>query len=202
MNMPPLSPIEPSPAQLKRWQILDATLGVVGDGGVDAVRHRRVAAEAGLPLGSITYYFRSRDELIRAAFEHFLEQNTAFMNALSADFEGGNAEDVVQFIVEMVRQEFEHPARVRAEYELILYASRDEALAEAFGSWERDTTARVAEVLERLGAARPFSAARTLMELVRGFELVRLVRAHGEDELEGRLREVLAAALGPQEDRS
>ncbi len=63
-------------------------------------------------------------------------------------------------------------------------------------------TARVAEVLERLGAQRPFSTARTLMELVRGFELLRLVKAHNDDELEARLRDVLAPALEQREKRS
>ncbi len=194
---------EPSAAaELRRAQILDATLSVVGQGGVDAVRHRRVAAAAGLPLGSITYYFRSRDALLLAAFQHFLEQNTAFIDGVWSGFDGTCSEDVVQFIAEMVRQEFQEPSRVRAEYELILYAARNEALAAALRKWERDTTARVAEVLERLGAHRPFSAARTLMEMVRGFELLRLVNAHPDDELEERLRDVLAAALERRQEQT
>src|SRR5262245_32511112 len=111
----------------RREQILDATLRVIGDGGVDAVRHRRVAAAAGLPLGSITYYFASRDELLQAAFEHFLLQNNVFLDDIWSGFAGRSSEDIVRFVVEMVRREFETPARVRAEYELILHASRNEA---------------------------------------------------------------------------
>ncbi len=186
----------PSPAEIRRRQILEATLRVVGASGVDGVRHRRVAAEADLPLGSITYYFSSRDDLIGAAFAHFLETNTAFITGLWASFAGTSLDDVVDFIVEMVRLEFATPERVHAEYELILYAARREALGAAFRKWERDITSQVAEVLERLGARSPFAAARTLMELVRGFEVLRLVQAHPEDELRGRLRLVLAAAVG------
>jgi len=183
-----------SRGDLRRRQLLEATLAVIGDGGVDAVRHRRVAAEAGLPLGSITYYFSSRDALIEEAFELFLQTNTEFIDGLWTSFDGTSVDDVVGFIVEMVRVEFEDPRLLRAEYELIIYAARHEELAEPFRKWEQNTTSRVAEVLERIGAPRPFSTARTLMELVRGFELLRLVRTHPEDELAERLREVLNAA--------
>src|SRR5262245_39003846 len=176
-------------------QILEATLRVVGDGGVDAVRHRKVAATARLPLGSITYYFGSRDDLIQAAFEHFLEANTIFLQKVWSGFDGTSVQQVVDFVLEMVRREFKQPWRVRAEYELILYAARNEALAVVFRHWERQTTARVAEVLERLGARRPFSTARTLIEVIRGFELLRLVQAHPDDELESRLRDLLAPAF-------
>lgn len=56
----------------RRAQLLDATIAVIGRGGLSAVTHRAVEAEAGLPHGSTTYYFKSRQALIDAAVERLL----------------------------------------------------------------------------------------------------------------------------------
>ena len=50
-----------------RDRILAATLTVIGRVGIDGVTHRKVAAEAGVGLGSTTRHFASREEMIRAA---------------------------------------------------------------------------------------------------------------------------------------
>src|SRR3954462_3237525 len=57
-------------AEGRREQILEATLRVIGRSGREAVTHRAVAEEAGVPLGSTTYYFDSRDDLLRQSLEH------------------------------------------------------------------------------------------------------------------------------------
>src|SRR3954465_962 len=56
--------------QGRREQILEATLRVIGREGREAVTHRAVAEEAGVPLGSTTYYFDSRDDLLGQAPAH------------------------------------------------------------------------------------------------------------------------------------
>lgn len=53
----------------RRARILSATLEVIGSEGVHAASYRRIAAQAGVPLGSMTYYFPDLDGLIVAAFE-------------------------------------------------------------------------------------------------------------------------------------
>src|ERR1044071_9508632 len=54
----------------RRGEILEAALRVIGRSGREAVTHRAVAEEAGVPLGSTTYYFDSRDDLLGQALEH------------------------------------------------------------------------------------------------------------------------------------
>src|SRR5258707_13019985 len=56
--------------QGRREQILDAALRVIGQSGRESGTHRAVAEEAGVPLGSTTYYFDSRDDLLVQALEH------------------------------------------------------------------------------------------------------------------------------------
>lgn len=41
--------------------------------GIHAVTHRKIATLAGVPLGSMTYYFSGIDELLLEAFSSFTE---------------------------------------------------------------------------------------------------------------------------------
>lgn len=49
---------------LRRQRIIDATARIIGQKGIGAVTFRSVAAEAGVPLGSTTYYFTDKDDLL------------------------------------------------------------------------------------------------------------------------------------------
>lgn len=56
----------------RRTVTLDATLRLLAERGVDSVSHRRLAAAAGVPLGSTTYYFDSGEQLQREAFLRYI----------------------------------------------------------------------------------------------------------------------------------
>ncbi|MBZ2407379.1 TetR family transcriptional regulator [Streptomyces sp. L06] len=55
----------------RRERILAAVLDLIAEDGVAGVSHRKAAARAGVPLGSMTYHFASMDELLREAFTRF-----------------------------------------------------------------------------------------------------------------------------------
>ncbi len=54
-------------------KIIQATLEAVKLYGIHAVTHRKIATLAGVPLGSMTYYFSGIDELLLEAFSSFTE---------------------------------------------------------------------------------------------------------------------------------
>jgi len=56
-----------SRADERRDQILAAVLACLGEGGFDAISMRAVAHGAGVPLGSLHYYFRNKEEMVGAA---------------------------------------------------------------------------------------------------------------------------------------
>lgn len=58
----------------RKTRIAQAALDLVAEGGVRAATHRRIAARAGVPLGSVTYHYASMDHIIVAAFTLFGEQ--------------------------------------------------------------------------------------------------------------------------------
>lgn len=61
---------------LRRQRIIDATARLIAERGIDAVTFRGVAAAAGIPLGSTTYYFESKDELLLATIRYLRAQST------------------------------------------------------------------------------------------------------------------------------
>lgn len=68
-----------SDGQARRKEILEATLRLIVREGIRGVRHRAVAAEAGVPLASTTYYFKDIKDLISDALTFFAEK-TLWMN--------------------------------------------------------------------------------------------------------------------------
>ncbi|MEU3742330.1 TetR family transcriptional regulator [Streptomyces sp. NPDC032198] len=57
----------------RRERILAATLDHIADEGVAGVSHRKIAARAAVPLGSMTYHFSGIDDLLREAFTLFAD---------------------------------------------------------------------------------------------------------------------------------
>jgi DNA-binding transcriptional regulator YbjK len=187
----------------RREVILRAALRVIGSDGIDAVTHRRVASEAGVPLGSMTYYFDSREDLVREAFRsHLDEVGGAVSNLKTAlaqvDLDRGRealAVEVVDALVDLSERTMV-PPKLRAEYEMRVYAGRDAAIAEQLASWQTGGNAVLAEALELLGVVRPMEGARAMIGAVQGFELERLWRADaGRDELRRRVEITLAGLL-------
>lgn len=68
----------------RRARILAATLDLIADEGVAGVSHRKIAARAGVPLGSMTYHFSGMDELLSEAFRHFSDHIVALFDAYLA----------------------------------------------------------------------------------------------------------------------
>jgi len=186
----------------RRSVILDAALRVVAAGGIDAVTHRRVAAEAGVALGSTTYYFGSRDEILLEAFRHYIAVHNAKTATLAEQFPQRNVTAFVDLLMASTRRQFDDSAMLLAEYELILFAARNPQLAEEYRAWQRQLAGEVAERLEQFGVEKPIEAARTLVAALRGFELDRLAR---DDQSFAELRrrlELLLHALLPDKPKA
>lgn len=160
-----------------RTQILDATLALIAAGGIDAVRYREVAERAGVPLGSVSYHYPAREALLAAAFRSYFATNREFLRTVGARFPRRRKADIAAFLRELIRIDFaDATRRMFAEYELIQYAGRVPELAAELAEWDRAMAAELAVMLELFAVAHAESVARTLMEMVRGFQLVNLGR--------------------------
>jgi AcrR family transcriptional regulator len=66
----------------RKIAVLEAACRVIAERGADATRFADVAAESGVPISTLQYYFGSREDLLVAAFQH---ASSAEMTALEAD---------------------------------------------------------------------------------------------------------------------
>lgn len=178
----------------KRRLILETTLTLIAEQGVDAVTHRRVADAARVPLGSTTYYFESREHLIRDAFVHYIDEAREQHARFSAKLDAGSLESMVDLLVELTEWEFEDENRMLAEYELTLYAARDPVVAKQLHAWDALMLEQLTRALSEFGANAPADGAKTLLHLMRGYELERLSR-HESDTASLR-RRLLNVARG------
>ncbi|MCI2421189.1 TetR family transcriptional regulator C-terminal domain-containing protein [Saccharopolyspora sp. K220] len=56
--------------EARRIQIAEALLRLASRGGLEAVSLRDVAAEAGISMGAVQHYFRSKDQMLTYAMDH------------------------------------------------------------------------------------------------------------------------------------
>lgn len=132
--------------EARRRALLAGVLTVLEAGGPSAVTHRAVATAAGVPLAAATYYFSSRDDMLRSALRHATATWTRSLYELEQPTLGDLAETLVRYAV------VERAAAV-AQYEMLLQAVRDPGLhddAEAWYSSLEHVLARVGVPAERL----------------------------------------------------
>lgn len=178
-----------------RTAILVATIELIAEEGLDAVTHRRVAERARVSPGSTTHHFATRQDLIRDAFRLYVRQADRLIITIGDAVRASSVEPLARVrrvLGEVVRQEFADDRLIRAEYEMLLFASTDEVLAADVRRWESHWIAYLAADLEEAGWPRAIEGARTLMNLMRGYELERLLNpALGAEDFQRRLDIVL-----------
>ncbi len=65
----------------RRAHLTDAAIVTLARSGMRGLTHRAVDREAGLPEGSTSYYFRTREALLQATLERLAELSTADIEA-------------------------------------------------------------------------------------------------------------------------
>ena len=67
----------------RREVLLDAAITVLGERGIHALTHRAVDTEAGLPAGSASNLFRTRDALLDGVMDRFIVREQALWEELA-----------------------------------------------------------------------------------------------------------------------
>jgi DNA-binding transcriptional regulator YbjK len=128
----------------RKTRIVEAAVDVIAEHGVAGTTHRRIAAAADVPLGSLTYHFTGLDDLLAQAFRRHAER---MFGEYEAHFDSVRTrEDFVEAVVELVHGLGDNDPRDWAvAYELYLAALRDPALRSVTEGWMRNSRS----VLER-----------------------------------------------------
>ncbi|RSM43452.1 TetR family transcriptional regulator [Actinoplanes sp. ATCC 53533] len=67
----------------RREQLLDAAITVLGERGIHSLTHRAVDTRAGVPAGSASNHFRTRDALLDAVVQRFSARERALWEDLA-----------------------------------------------------------------------------------------------------------------------
>jgi DNA-binding transcriptional regulator YbjK len=128
----------------RKDRIVDAAIRVIAQHGVAGTTHRLIAAEADVPLGSLTYHFNGLEDLRAQAFKRHAERMSAIY---AAHFdEVSSNEQLVEALTRLIHGDAGAAADDWAvAYELYLAALRDPALRDVTDTWMRASRA----VLER-----------------------------------------------------
>ena len=131
----------------RRLALTDAAIAVLGRAGAHGLTHRAVDDEAGLPKGTTSNYFPSRDALLEATLARVIETHRAWLAQLrAAGPQPLSRAEMIDMMVGVVSQAATRfRSRYVAVFELALESMRRPALAEAFDSLWGDARAVVRE---------------------------------------------------------
>jgi DNA-binding transcriptional regulator YbjK len=158
----------------RRDRIIDACLRVIAEEGVAGASHRRIALEADVPLGSMTYHFAGMDELLQAAFNRFADTVAdRFEARMSAATTPGEARDAVVDII--LKDVFAHPEDLVLSHEIYTLAARRPEFRSITDRWMTRS---------RIALRRHFDADTTMIldALIEGLTIHRALTAGPVDD--------------------
>jgi DNA-binding transcriptional regulator YbjK len=189
-------------SRLRRDELLTAAIELFAEGGSRAITHRAVAARAGLPPATTTYYFESIDELIREALGAHIDQWSRDLEALaSVDIDADvSLDDAYEFFARVFA--VRGPEVAALELAIFLAAARVPELRDNTAHSMQALEDLATKVLARVGVHEPDALAALIVTLIIGTALRRQSGLYAED-VEARLlvsaiRGLVAAhAIGP-----
>lgn len=117
------------PNAQRRTEMLDAAIEILADSGVGGLTHRQVDARAGLPAGTTSNYFRTRQALLEATAGRAVELHWQRVESLVATI-GPMSRDGVRTLMTRMLSDADGQARrwTLARFELFMEGTRRPAL--------------------------------------------------------------------------
>ncbi|MFI9400689.1 TetR/AcrR family transcriptional regulator [Nocardia sp. NPDC052316] len=164
---------------LRRAELLDGVLELAATRGMEAVSVREVAGQVGVSPAKVQYYFRTKDELLIAAFRHV--EQLLDDRAAQVSFEHGVATALRAVMVDWLPVDAARARLVRVWIAFLARAVVTDELAAIESAYQRRTQAQLIEAIEAgiesgeyAAEVDPALEARILSALVEGLS-VRMV---------------------------
>jgi DNA-binding transcriptional regulator YbjK len=184
----------------RRSEIEDATITVIAREGMRGLTHRAVDRTAGLPEGSTSYYFRTREALIFAAVARMAELDRGDVGELPALGGVVDMERLTTLLTTLVGL-WLGPSRDRslARYELTLESTRRPVLRELMEQFGTTFRLMAEKLLAEAGASEPARRGKSLVSYLDGLMIHQLAQVGAgqltEEELRAACRDLLVMAL-------
>src|SRR4051794_7715319 len=167
----------------RRGELLEAAIRLIGSRGMDAVTHRAVAAEAGVPAASTSYYFRSKGELIDQALRALAEGEIERLRERRAALDAAQLSDpdvIADALAEWIEEQTtpEGSVALLAQYHLQIEAARRPEARDILEDWKTGTDELAEAAMEMLGAPDVQASAILLIAALDGLRLRLLASGH------------------------
>jgi len=192
-----------TPTTLRRQRLTDAAISTVARSGLRGLTHRAVDRTAEVPAGSCSYYFRTREELLRATVERLAELDIAEIDERPALTGPASAAQIAEATADLI----EHwttagRERMLARYELALEAPRRPVLRAALHTAGSRHRAVAESMLAAAGAPDPAAQANAFVAFLDGMLFNQLTAAApyrlGPEQLRGALLGLIHTCTGPR----
>ncbi|WP_223168076.1 TetR/AcrR family transcriptional regulator [Nonomuraea sp. SYSU D8015] len=131
----------------RRQRLVEAGYRVMVRSGLAGARTRDVAAEAGITVATLHYYFPTKNDLVRAVLEHTIRERMLAPLRLDADWADGPAA-LRTMIDGLSRQAEAEPGHFRLLNEMTWAAREDPAIRAMLADWHDGWHQTVVEWLE------------------------------------------------------
>jgi DNA-binding transcriptional regulator YbjK len=153
----------------RQQRLLDAAIETLATGGMRQLTHRAVDATAGLPAGSASNRFRTREALIVGVLGRILERETALWTRLAIDTRISTIEAfavlIGRLLMELADGERELSQARRA---IFVDAANEPVLRETIGRAREEILSWMAPLLAELGSTDPARDVQYLLALMDG----------------------------------
>jgi TetR/AcrR family transcriptional regulator, regulator of biofilm formation and stress response len=187
----------------RRAELLDAAIDLIGEQGIDGVTHRAVAAAAGVPAASTSYYFRSKDDLIHEALRTLAEREIARLRdrRTALGDAAADLDQTTEALALWIEEQITPAGRIAmlAQYQLQLEAARRPEARAILEAWKVGTDDLSETAMRSLGARDVRTSGILLVCAIDGLRLRLMASGHAPlhgTELRAVVRALLVGLVG------
>jgi DNA-binding transcriptional regulator YbjK len=167
----------------RRAQILDAAIGILADVGVGGLTHRQVDARAGLPAGTTSNYFRTRQALLEATAARTVDLHWQRVEALRAAIGSLTRDGLKALLTRMISDPDEQTRRYTlARFELFMEGTRRPELRPFLKELQSAAVKSATLIFEAAGFTPTAEEMDELSRLLNGYVFSHLTISGGPDD--------------------
>ncbi|RFS85154.1 TetR/AcrR family transcriptional regulator [Actinomadura spongiicola] len=183
----------------RREQLLDAAIAVLGERGTRELTHRAVDAAAGLPVGSASNHFRTRDALLSAVVERFAARERAHWDDVAARIAPSTPRELAHALTVLAREATgPHRTATMARYAILVEAGLHPSLRARLTETGARVNAWFTNWLRVAGSTDPERDAPIIMNHWTGVVLHQLADPDPAFDPFGQFSALVVSAVGPR----